>query len=61
MKKVQIDPKNLCFSVVDMDDIDNKLYSNNSIETNTISDVLTAFEVQRLTENGYKQIQGETK
>ena len=56
MKKVLIDHQNFCFSVVDMDDIDNKIYLNNSKETNTISDILTALELQRLIEKGYKQL-----
>ena len=55
MKKVLIDHQNFCFREVDMDDIDKKLYSNNSIETNTISDMATALEIQRLTEKGYRQ------
>lgn len=56
MKKVLIDHQNFCFRVVDMDDID----KNNSKETNTISNMETALEIQRLTEKGYRQIQGET-
>ena len=56
MKKVLIDHQNFCFSVVDMDDIDNKIYLNNSKETNTISDILTSLELQRLIEKGYKQL-----
>ena len=56
MKKVLIDHQNFCFSVVDTDDIDNKIYLNNSKETNTISDILTSLELQRLIEKGYKQL-----
>lgn len=57
MKKVLIDYQNLCFRVVNMDDVDEKIYLNNSKETNTISDTLTSLEIQRLTKKGYWQIQ----
>lgn len=60
MKKVLIDHQNFCFRVVDMDKVDEELYRRNSIETNTISDMATALEIQRLSGKGYKQIQGET-
>lgn len=55
MKKVLIDHQNFCFRVVDMDDIGKKIYLNNSKETNTISDISTALEIQRLIEKGYRQ------
>lgn len=61
MKKVLIDHQNFCFRVVNMDEIDDKIYFNNSKETNTISDIATALEIQRLIEKGYKQLQGESK
>lgn len=54
MKKVLIDHQNFCFRVVDMDDIDKKLYLNNRKEMNAISDIATALEIQRLIEQGYK-------
>lgn len=55
MKKVLIDHQNFCFRVVDMEDIDKKIYLNNSKETNTTSDIATALEIQRLIEKGYRQ------
>ena len=55
MKKVLIDHQNFCFRVVDMDDIDEKIYLNNSKETNEISDMATALEIQRLIAKGYRQ------
>ena len=57
MKKVLIDHQNFCFRVVNMDDIDEKIYSNNNRETNTISNITTALELQRLIEKGYKQVE----
>lgn len=56
MKKVLIDHQNFCFRVVDMDDIDENIYLNNSKETNTISDIATALEIQRLMAKGYRQV-----
>lgn len=56
MKKVLIDHQNFCFRVVDMDEIDEKIYLNNSKETNAISEITTALEIQRLIEKGYIQL-----
>ena len=56
MKKVLIDNQNFCFRVVDMDEIDEKIYFNNSKETNTISEIATALELQRLIAKGYRQV-----
>lgn len=55
MKKVLIDHQNFCFRVVDMDKVDEELYRRNSVETNSVSDMATALEIQRLTEKGYRQ------
>ena len=57
MKKVLIDHQNFCFRVVDMDEIDDKIYFNNSKETNTISNIITAIELQELIDKGYKQVE----
>jgi hypothetical protein len=57
MKKVLIDHKNICFHVVDMDEIDEKIYFNNSKETNTISNIITAIELQDLSSKEYKQVE----
>lgn len=56
MKKVLIDHKNLCFKLVEMDDVENQLYIKNNKGTNTVSNILTAMELQNLMGKGYKQI-----